>query len=286
MIHTPNTSEMRQTWLDYHKEAKRPWNYVSFVLVLIGLLGLIEAYFGFTDVLTVIVLTNGIILTLVGVIAFLVNQYYVREKVSVQELFPEIVKSINLSDERNIEYQAYPKEDRKFFQEGGLFTRNAFAKVRYRMDGKTEEGIPFTLMNLSLIVSTGSASHEVFRGIYIYIPKDAGGYYQIKTRYRPSIKGAKFEKIGEEGPFTIYREEETVLDDTLLKARLQNITSLHQQLEAKHSYFGSTNDALHFAFTEKAIPYKLQTAEEDEINAVRARFKLYLSVIEKLNISM
>ena len=275
--------EMKHTFRRYQKQAARPFKYGFLFVVIIGVFMQLSSIYNWIDIdlLMGLIFSSGLIL--IGLIGLTVNHFYVRQKISVDTLFKEISESLHDLDERKIDYQAYPKHLKKVYREGGLFTRNAFAKIRYAFIGKTRDGTPFHLMNVSLIVSTGSASSEIFKGMYLIIEQENQELLQIKTRYRPSMKGIRFDRIREdEEGFKLYYESNRTVDEMALKHWHFKVSKLHKDLNAKHSYFGLSENSIHYAFSQSDIPYKLKTADEAEIRSIVEQFKTYLEIPERL----
>ncbi len=271
---------MVKQWRQYQKKSQRPWHGVVFGLLLLGAVLVSLRFFDDFTLIETLSLPLGIGLILIGLVIFLINRRYVRGKVSVETLFRALIEDSHQENTRR--YHAYPKAFNHVHKEGGLFNRHAFARVRYAIEGTTDDGTPFTLMNLSLIVSTGSASSEIFRGIYLTLPYDAATRFQIKTRYRPSLKGVKFEKVGESTPFKLYQDVETEDPQTSLNAWLLEAKNLHKDLKAKHSYLGFNGNALHYAFSSKAVPYKLTTGRPEELRKIYQTLSDYLALPDRI----
>lgn len=272
---------MQKTFKNYQKEARRRWTLLAGLFILIGLFLLTQIIVDLLNVSLTLSIVLGSIFLLTGLIMQIINTLYIRERISVTSLFPEIIAQHKQFNEMTYEYIPYAKEYKNLFKESGLFTRNAFARIRYAIKGTTNDGDAFIVLNLSLIVSSGSASSEIFRGILYQITKKTETNIQIKTRYRPSLKGVKFEKIAEESPFKIYQEVGAT-NETLMKQYFHKIKQLHQDLNAKHTYFSTTEEALYFAFTSPSIPYKIKTVNEAEINKILSLFKTYLELPNEL----
>ena len=277
--HTINT--MQKTFKQYQKEARIKWTILAILFLFTGLFLLVEITFNLLNIPLTISVIFGSIALLTGLIIQIINTFYIRERISITALFPEMIAQHKQFNEIAYEYIPYAKEYKNLFKESGLFTRNAFARVRYAIKGTTNDGDAFILLNLSLIVSSGSASTEIFRGILYQITKKNEANMQIKTRYRPTLKGVKFEKTNEEAPFKIYQEVGNT-NETNSKQYFHKIKQLHHQLNAKHTYFSTTEDAHYFAFTAPSIPYKMRTVNETEVNKVLDTFKTYLELPNEL----
>ena len=249
----------------------KPFKYIFSLLVILSI-SLIMISFIYTLQLIFIV---AALLLIIAFIVLFIGYFYAEEKAITTSLFPEIITNISTHKGDSITYLAYPKELALMFKESGLFSINAFSRVRYAIK---KENPPFTLLNLSIIMSTGSASREIFKGGLIKLSHQKD-YHALINQEPGYLEDVSYQESRLEKAETIYIEEskEVFLDD--FEPYLRLMRTLKENYDANHVRASITPNALYIAFDSKKLPMKLYSFKERRINEIYDNFKELIDLV-------
>ena len=93
-------------------------------------------------------------------------------------MFPKIVTKINDEEGLYLSYEAYPKLDKSFNEEGGLFPKGVSISCKKVINGFSKEQDTYQIIDCSMTTSTGNNQVTHFYGTYIYLKK------QVKLSFK------------------------------------------------------------------------------------------------------
>ena len=260
------------------KQAKRsyikPFKYIFTLLFGLALISLLIGFhYQFQTSFVV-----ALFFLLIAFIVLLIGHFYALDKAVITALFPKLIEKINLYNSHSLIYLAYPKELSLVFKDSGLFSLNTFSRVRYAIEN--EENPSITLLNLSIIMSTGSASREIFKGglIKILHQKD---FHALVNQAPGFLEDVHYEESSLQKSEMIYIEEgkEVFLDE--LEPYLKLMHSLKERYHAQDVRLSITPKALYIAFKSKKLPTKLRTFKEPQLNEIYDSFKQILHILSQ-----
>jgi|GEM_PF-2591327 len=116
--------------------------------------------------------TTFIIMLVVGAVSIiclllmLIIPLYMNEKPLYEVLVEEIVQDINLNEQRNIDYLAYPKE-KDLFNQSGLYPKGSSKLNRFQMMLSTDYHTNVNLFFTEIFTQTDKSRIVYLKGLYI-----------------------------------------------------------------------------------------------------------------------
>jgi hypothetical protein len=178
------------------KQNKEKRKKIGQTIFMISLLLFFVAYI--IDMLISVEATFIIMLVFVGIsvvslLIMLLLPIYINEKPLFNVLVNEIVNDINLNEQRNIDYQAYPKE-KELFDRSGLYTKQSSKLNRFQMMVSTDYHTNVNLFFTEIFTQTDKTRVVYLKGLYIKFDTMNENLFQIRKKGKEKHKGIKLEK--------------------------------------------------------------------------------------------
>lgn len=199
-------------------------------------------------------------------------------------LFPHIIAKINDDEGLYLSYGAYPKLEKTFNVEGGLFPKGVSISSKRVINGYSKEQHEFKIIDCVMTTQSGNNQVTHFHGSYFHIQKPGQEELQIRTNGSPKIKGEKYEKVSEEGPLKIYKPVGIEITDSDQKY-IKFMSSLKKDETFKHIYLGVNKQSCHLALWYRKNPMrKKKDFSIDTLNQYYKDFMFELNLINELEI--
>jgi len=174
-------------------------------------------------------------------ICLLSSYLYKSEKPYREFLLMEIINNINKTTIQSLIYSAYPKEKIKINSTGGLFTHYATEYIKSSI--KTSD---FIFYDIKMFTSDGKNQITQFEGMYFIIDYKCNQNFQIRSHYKPKLKGKKFKCISKDNSLKVFVEETyDILENTSF---IDLVNFMQEKLNTKKIYLALQDNKLHFAF--------------------------------------
>ncbi len=268
-----NPHDMEMLIRTYQKEAhawRKTLRNSMFVLALVVVILAFEALSFFDavdarfDIVVFVILGVAGVLFIIGLMVYL---FYVSERPLYEHVMPKVVEGFNAFESEDLTYTAYPKkagmEERN--KNAGLFTRGAFVKNRFAIEGTSPEGIPYTLYDTHFVVSTGNASSVVFNGYYYILKQKHDVFYQIRTRGRPSLKGVSFTRVKQAGKVSLFVEAGERVPKHV-EMMLDHAQKLFEDDRVKHLYISALEETVHVAIEPHKMDRRKRTMTQETLH--------------------
>jgi hypothetical protein len=170
-------------------------------------------------------------------------------------VFPKIVTKINDEEGLYLSYEAYPKLDKSFNEEGGLFPKGVSISCKKVINGFSKEQDTYQIIDCSMTTSTGNNQVTHFYGTYIYLKKASQTELQIRTNGSPKNKTVKYVKLNEVESLKIYKP----IGNELLEIDQRNIgfvNGLKRSETFRHLYLSMNKESIHLALWYKKNPLR------------------------------
>ncbi len=211
------------------------------------------------------------------ILVHLITPAVIKKRLIRKAVYQEVVDLYNREHDDKYVYSLKPKLLDKFNQRMGLFTRFSNTSARYRIDGEYN-GVEFSIINCTVITSTGKSTQVHFDGFYIIIKNPVSQMFQIRTDGKPSVKGVKFERNDQNG----YRTFVEVDSNTVIDSRF---TSLFEQImnrvQLKRLYIGSDLNEFHIAITPDLKETISEEITQEEFNRFYDYFSGLFNVVKE-----
>jgi hypothetical protein len=221
---------------------------------------------------TLFVLTTGII----------VSFYYKSSKPYFEYLFPKIITKINDEEGLFLTYDAYPKLEKTFNEEGGMFPKGVSITTKRVVSGYSKAQNMFQIIDCIMTTSSGNSQVTHFYGSYIYFQIPGQTNLQVRTNGSPKVKDTKYKKIDVNDNFKVYKPlgiELTEIDHSYIHF----MNNLWKDKKFKHLYLSINQQSCHLALWYKKNPLrKRKVFSLDSLNEYYKDFMFELHFIDDL----
>lgn len=186
---------------------------------------------------------------LISVFTYAIGMYNITSKTQISFLNNEVINLYNNEEGTFIKYEIKPKINREFNEKMGLFTKAANVYVKYMISGDSANHHNFNIMNCRLISSNGQNSTVHFDGFYIIINAKTSSTFQLRTKGKPRLKGAKFVKLDRTEPLSFLLEEDP---NNYIETKYYDMfDSIKSNIDCKALYISSNKEQFHIGIIPK-----------------------------------
>ncbi|QWC00229.1 hypothetical protein KHQ88_01290 [Mycoplasmatota bacterium] len=178
-----------------------------------------------------------------ALITMLLLPLYTSEKPMYEVLISEIIKDINLNRQRNIDYQAFPKE-KELFNRSGLYPKSTSKLNRFQMMLSTDYHTNINVFFTELFTQTDKSRVVYLKGLYLKFDTMNDQLFQIRSKGNEKHKGIKLKKEILEDKTRIFTEDLPVNETYLslykkLKDRYKQveISGIDRQIHVSINHF-------------------------------------------------
>lgn len=171
------------------KKISRTIFMVSLFLLFIAFI--IDMIISVETTLIIVFIFGGI--SLICLLVMVILPIYINEKPLFEVLVKEIVNDINLDEQRNIDYLAYPKE-KELFNDSGLYPKGTSKLNRFQMMMSTDYHTNVNLFFTEIFTQTDKTKIVYLKGLYIKFDTMNDNLFQIRSKGKEKHKGIKLEK--------------------------------------------------------------------------------------------
>ncbi len=232
------------------------WGILLFIvsMIFIAILLIFEIYTKDSDSAGIFYFFSGIIIFGFA-LGLIISIKYISVKPYFGYLFPRIIEKINDEEGLFLTYDAYPKLDKAFNEEGGLFPKGASIASKRVIQGYSKEQDVFHIIDCMMTTQAGNNQVTHFDGSYIYLQKPSQTELQIRSNGSPNLKGEKYEKKIVDVALKVYKPVGVELTD-IDQRYIRLIDNLKKDDRFRYLYFGINKQSCHLAIWYRKNPVR------------------------------
>ncbi|MFP4478715.1 MAG: hypothetical protein ACLFPM_04730 [Candidatus Izemoplasmatales bacterium] len=193
-----------------------------FSLLLLFIAFVIDLLISVVATLIILLIFAGI--SIICLILMLVLPIFLSEKPLFEVLVDEIIKDINLNEQRNIDYLSYPKE-KELFNRSGLYPKGTSKLNRFQMMMSTDYHTNVNLFFTEIFTQTDKSKIVYLKGLYIKFDTMNQNIFQIRKKGKERHKDIKLNKEVREDKTIIYTDGQPIKE---------NYLSLYDKLDERY----------------------------------------------------